>query len=92
MFNSKQWYLFIKNKLLTQNYDFFLSQLPKLLEDKNNIGNYVLIENRKIIGIYDNLYEAIDVAKKEKKFDLETFIIQKIEEQKILYISRLHNV
>ena len=63
-----------------------------MLEDKNNIGNYVLIENRKIIGIYDNLYEAIDVAKKEKKFELETFIIQKIEEQKILYISRLHNV
>ena len=82
----------MKNKLMKQNYDFFLSQLPKLLEDKNNIGNYVLIENRKIIGIYDNLYEAIDVAKEEKKFEIETFIIQKIEEQKILYISRLNNV
>ena len=82
----------MKNKLMKQNYDFFLSQLPKLLEDKNNIGNYVLIESQKIIGIYDNLYEAIDVAKKEKKFEIETFIIQKIEEQRILYISRLHNV
>ena len=82
----------MKNKFMKQNYDFFLSQLPKLLEDKKNIGNYVLIENRKIIGIYDNLYEAIDVAKEEKKFEIETFIIQKIEEQKILYISRLNNV
>ena len=82
----------MKNNLMKQNYDFFLSQLPRLLEDKNNIGNYVLIENKKIIGIYDNLYEAIDVAKKEKKFEIETFIIQKIEEQKILYISKLHNV
>ena len=82
----------MKNNLMKQNYDFFLSQLPKLLEDKNNIGNYVLIESRKIIGIYDNLYEAIDVAKKEKQFEIETFIIQKIEEQKNLYISRLHNV
>ena len=43
----------MKNKLMKQNYDFFLSQLPRLLENKNNIGNYVLIENRKIIGIYD---------------------------------------
>lgn len=77
---------------MKQNYDFFLSQLPKLLKDKNNIGNYVLIENKKIIGIYDNLYEAIDVAKEEKKFEIETFIIQKIEEQRILSISRLHNV
>ena len=82
----------MKNKLMRQNYNFFLSQLPKLLENKKNIGNYALVENRKIIGIYDNLYEAIDVAKKEKKFDPETFIIQKIEEQKILYISRLNNV
>ena len=82
----------MKNELMKQNYDFFLSQLPRLLEDKNNIGNYVLIENKKIIGIYDTLYEAIDVAKKEKKFEIETFIIQKIEEQKILYISRLNNV
>ena len=77
---------------MKQNYDFFLSQLPKLLKDKDNIGNYVLIENREIIGIYDNLYEAVDIAKKEKKFEPETFIIQKIEEQRILYISRLHNV
>ena len=77
---------------MKENYDFFLSQLPKLLEDKNNVGNYVLIENKEIIGIYDNLYEAIDIAKKQKKFEPETFIIQKIEEQRILYISRLHNV
>ena len=80
------------NNLMKENYDFFISQLPKLLEDKNNVGNYVLIENKEIIGIYDNLYEAVDVAKKEKKFEPETFIIQKIEEQRILYISRLHNV
>lgn len=82
----------MKNKLIKQNYDFFLSQLPKLLENKNNIGNYVLIENQKIIGIYNNLYEAIDVAKREKKFKIESFIIQKIEEQRVLSISRLHNV
>lgn len=37
----------MKNNLMKQNYDFFLSQLPELLEDKNNIGNYVLIENKK---------------------------------------------
>ncbi|MDE0092825.1 MAG: hypothetical protein OXN83_06035 [Oligoflexia bacterium] len=82
----------MKNNLMKENYDFFISQLPKLLENKNNIGNYVLIENKEIIGIYDNLYEAVDMVKKEKKLEPETFIIQKIEEQRILYISRLHNV
>ena len=79
-------------KLMEENYDFFLSQLPELLKDKNNIGNFVLIENKKIVGIYNNLYEAVDTAREEKKFKPETFNIQLIEEPKKFRCTRLHGI
>ena len=79
-------------KLMEENYQFFLTQLPQLLEDKNNIGNFVLIENKQIVGIYNNLYEAVDTAREEKKFKPETFNIQLIEDPNNFRCPRLHGI
>ena len=76
-------------ELLKKNYRFFKTELPNLLKDDNNKGKFALIESEKIIGIYDTLEQAINVAIEEKKFKLETFLVQKIEKQKVHYISRI---
>ena len=69
-----------------KNYIFFTKQLPELMRDKK--GKFVLIKDESIIQIYDEFEKAIDSATKEKKFELGTFIIQKIEDE-THYISRL---
>ena len=75
-------------KLLKKNYTFFQNQLPTLLKDQNKKNKFALIKDEQIIGIYDTVEQAIDTAVKEKKFKLETFLVQKIEKQQVHYISR----
>ena len=74
--------------LLKANYFFFASQLPNLLKDEEKRNKIALIKDMKIIGFYEGIEEAINVAEKEKNFEPETFIIQKIEPQETQYISR----
>ena len=76
-------------KLLKKNYVFFQNQLPTLLKDQNKKDKFALIKDEQIIGIYDTVEQAIDTAVKEKKFKLETFLVQKIEKQQVHYISRI---
>ncbi len=52
---------------MKQNYNFFLSQLPKLLKDKNNIGNYVLIENKQIKFLHFLLMFMKKITNKRKE-------------------------
>lgn len=75
-------------KLLKKNYAFFQNQLPTLLKDQNKKDKFALIKDEQIIGIYDTVEQAIDTAIKKKKFELETFLVQKIEKQQVHYISR----
>ena len=75
-------------ELLNKNYKFFKKKLAYLLKDKNKKNKFALIYNEEIIGIYETLEKSIEVATKEKKLQWETFLIQKIEEQKVHYISR----
>lgn len=75
-------------KLLKKNYKFFQNQLPILLRDKNKQNKFALIKDEDIIGIYDNVEQAINTAIKEKQFKLETFLVQKIEKQQTHYIYR----
>ena len=77
-----------KEVILNKNYTFFKKKLPELLSDENNKNKFALICNQEIIGIYHTFEQAINVAKEEKNFELETFIIQKIEDQKH-FISRI---
>ena len=77
-----------KEVLLNKNYAFFKKKLPELMSNENNKNKFVLIHNQEIIGVYNNIKKAIEVAVEEKKFEWETFLVQKIEEQKIHYISR----
>ena len=76
-------------KLLKKNYKFFQKQLPNLLKDQNKKNKFALIKDEQIIGIYDNVEQAIDTAVKEKNFKLETFLVQKVEKQQVHYISRI---
>ena len=76
-------------KNLKKNYVFFQSQLPALLRDKTKKDKFALIKNEQIVGIYDTVEQAMDTAIKEKKFKLETFLVQKIEKQQVHYISRI---
>ena len=77
-----------KEKLLRKNYIFFKSQLPTLLKDKKKKNKFALIKDEQIIDIYDTVEQAINTATKEKNFKLETFLVQKIEKQKVHYIPR----
>ena len=69
--------------LLKRNYKFFQSQLPTLLRDRNKKNKIALIKDEKIVGIYDNVEQAINTAIKEKQFKRETFLVQKIEKQQV---------
>ena len=80
----------VKNaEILKKNYNFFLKKLPHLLKEESNKNKFALISKNKIIGIYKTFDKTLDVAIKEQGFELETFIIQKIEEQKIHKFSRV---
>ena len=78
-----------KEKLLKKNYTFFKSQLPTLLRDQKKKNKFALIKDEQIIDIYDTVEQAINIATKEKNFKLETFLVQKIEKQKVHYILRI---
>ena len=78
-----------KEKLLRKSYIFFKSQLPTLLKDQKKKNKFALIKDEKIIDIYDTVEQAINIATKEKNFKLETFLVQKIEKQKVHYILRI---
>ncbi len=78
-----------KEKLLRNNYIFFKSQLPTLLKDQKKKNKFALIKDEQIIDIYDTVEQAINIATKEKNFKLETFLVQKIEKQKVHYILRI---
>ena len=78
-----------KEKLLKKNYIFFQNQLPALLKDQKKKNKFALIKDEQIIDIYDTVEEAINTAVKEKNFKLETFLVQRIEEQQVHYISRI---
>ena len=77
-----------KEAILNKNYTFFKKKLPELLSDRNNENKFALICNQEVIGIYHTFEQAINMAKEEKKFELGTFIIQKIENQEH-FISRI---
>ena len=79
----------VKTEILEKNYKFFLKKLPKLLKEKKNKNKFALISGNKIVGIYVNFDKALDVAIKEQGFELETFIIQKIEKQIVHKFSRI---
>ena len=77
-----------KNKdILEKNYRFFINQLPELLEDDNKKNKIALIKDEQIIGFYEDIVKAIEIAK-QKNFKLETFLVQKIEKQRH-YVSRV---
>ena len=74
--------------ILEKNYLFFIDKLPELLEDSNKKNKIALIRDQKIIGFYEDIEKAMNTAK-ENKFELETFLIQKVEKQQTHYISRI---
>ena len=76
-------------KLLKKNYKFFQSQLPTLLRDKGKQNKFAVIKDEEIVGVYESVEKAINTAVKEKKFKLETFLVQKIEKQQVHYIPRI---
>lgn len=78
-----------KKEILKQEYDYFLTKLKDLLSDNNNKGKIALIKDKKIQGIYNDIDEAILDATQEKGYELETFLVQKIEKQQTHYISRI---
>ena len=78
-----------KEEIFKRNYIFFKKELPKLLKDENKIGKFALIERECIIGVYDDFEQALDIAIKEKNYKVGTFLVKKIETEKVQYISRM---
>lgn len=68
-----------KNKTIKENYEYFKSQLPDLLE--RDAGKYALLRDKKIIGIYDTVRDAQMTG--EKFYDDNLFSVQKIDNKPI---------
>jgi len=68
-----------KEQEIDQNLEFFLKELPKLLEHQH--GRYVLLRSKEIIGIYDTVRDAQMTG--EKFYDDGLFSIQKVEDKAI---------
>lgn len=63
-------------KEIDKNYDFFLKELPNIINLYNN--KYALLKNAEIIDYFDTMDDAIKYAK--IKFEDGLYSIQKVNE------------
>ena len=72
---------------LEKEFDFFVKNQDELV--KKHRGKYIVIKNQAVIGVYDELNEAItETSKKEQR---GTFLVQKCEPGKAAYTQTYHS-
>ena len=60
---------------LKPEFEFYLENQEDLV--KNHDGKFVVIKNKKVIGVYDD--QATAVSETQKAHELGTFLVQKVE-------------
>jgi hypothetical protein len=60
---------------LKKEFEYFLANQQQLAEQHR--GKFVVIKDRKIIGVYDNELTAINETK--KTYEPGTFLVQKVQ-------------
>ena len=69
---------------LDGNYNFFLTQLPSLLDEHR--GEYALVGNEVDVEIYPSVVDALLAG--EKKYEPGCFVVQEIVPQTPLFTPR----
>lgn len=73
-------------KTINPDFEFFESQLPDLLKIEGNKGQFVLIKDKAIQGIYASVEDALKHG--YQKFGNTDFLVQEItDEKRVNYIN-----
>ena len=74
--------------MLEREYKYYESIKSNLLKD--HLGEYVVIKDNEIVGIYKSLEEALREG--SKRYEIGTFLIQKITEKEEIqqFTSRVY--
>ncbi len=75
------------NSPLEPEFDYFLSHQDELV--KKYRGKFVVIQNEKVIGVYDSEFEAIEETTKTS--ELGTFLVQQAEPGTESYTQVYHS-
>jgi hypothetical protein len=73
-----------------QNFDYFQSELPHLLKNKFLKNKWVVVSNQDIFNAFDEFKTALEAAL--HNFSQGNFIIQRVTEQKPVFITRMFGV
>jgi len=73
--------------MLEKEFNFFKEHKNEL--QKKYLGKTIVIRNVEVVGVYSSEAEALQEA--SKKFELGTFLIQKITAKDKDYIQRFHS-
>jgi hypothetical protein len=72
---------------LSQEFEFYLANQDKIVSEHNN--KYVVIKDRRIIGVFDDELTAINQTK--ANHELGTFLVQKVEPGNKAYTQTFHS-
>lgn len=72
---------------LEKEFRYFLDHRAELLEKYR--GKVVVIRDEKVIGSYNDELSAIDATK--QKFEVGTFLVQKVEADEESYTQTFHS-
>jgi len=72
---------------LKKDFEYYIEHQEELVRQYN--GKFIVIKNRKIIGVYDSELEA--VKNTSKKFEIGTFLVQKCAPGKESYTQTYHS-
>ena len=75
------------SKPLEKEFKYYIENQNKLVKRYNN--KYVVIKNKKVIGVYDSEVEAVQETSKDEP--LGTFLVQKCTPGKESYTQTYHS-
>ena len=75
------------SKPLEKEFNYYIENQNKLLKRYNN--KYIVIKNKKVIGVYDSEAEAVQETSKNEP--LGTFLVQKCTPSKESYNQTYHS-
>lgn len=60
--------------ILLKEFNYYLANQDKFVKDYD--GKVIVLQNQKIIGVYDSIPEAVHTT--QKSYELGTFLVQKV--------------
>ena len=72
---------------LEKDFEYYLEHQDELVKKYN--GKFIVIKNQKVIGVYEDLAQAVE--KESKKNELGTFLVQKCTPGNQDYTQTFHS-